>query len=305
MQAQTLFAASAIVAALTLAVLMGQWVWVRRAGVRAIERATRTRLFPAEESMALGGARVDLGPLETFLIRADLSITPQRMVLLLTIVIAALAILFVTRGMVELAVTVFFLVIGAVVWWRVRFQRQRRIIHEELPGIIDSALRNLNAGRSLEHSLVVGFDESSPVFQPLVFRLRNAVESGREYTGLFDDFAKLYNTPALILVALALRTSSRFGSSIRPVLEQVSSSLRSQQELRREFLAATAETRFTAATFAVLPPGLAAFMVLTNEQYSDILVNTETGHNLLIMAGVLQLLGIAVIWRMIQGVGRA
>ncbi|KAA1174406.1 type II secretion protein F [Marinobacter salinexigens] len=305
MQAHTLFAASAIVAALTLVLLMGQWIWVRRAGVRAIEKATRTRLFPAEESMVLGGARVDLGPLETFLIRADLSITPNRMLLLLTIVIAALAILFVTRGFVELAVTVFFLVIGAVVWWRVRFQRQRRIIHEELPGIIDSALRNMNAGRSLEHSLVVGFDESSPVFQPLVFRLRNAVESGREYTGLFDDFAKLYNTPALILVALALRTSSRFGSSIRPVLEQVAASLRSQQELRREFLAATAETRFTAATFAVLPPGLAAFMVLTNEQYSDILVNTETGHNLLITAGVLQLLGIAVIWRMIQGVGRA
>ncbi|MDX1636191.1 MAG: type II secretion system protein, partial [Marinobacter sp.] len=82
------------------------------------------------------------------------------------------------------------------------------------------------------------------------------------------------------------------------------SSLRSQQELRQEFLAATAETRFTAATFALLPPGLAAYMVLMNDDYADLLLNTSTGHNLLIAAGVLQVLGMVVIWRMIQGVGR-
>ncbi|KEF30084.1 MAG: type II secretion protein F [Gammaproteobacteria bacterium] len=305
MPAQTLFAAAITVSVLTLVVLLGQWVWTRTAGMRAIERTTRMRLFPAQETTVLGGARVDLGPVERLLVQADIAMSLQRLTILAVVLVAGLLVLFVTRGLVELLVTVFFISVAGAVWWRVRFQKQRRVIHEELPGIIDAALRNIDAGRSLEHSLIVAFDESSPVFQPLVFRLRSAVEAGREYTGLFEDFARLYNTPSMILVALALRTTSRFGSSIRPVLEQVAASLRSQQELRQEFLAATAETRFTAVTFAVLPPGLAAYMVLMNEEYADILVNTPTGHNLLITAGILQLIGMAVIWRMIQGVGRA
>lgn len=305
MPAQTLFAAAITVSVLTLVVLLGQWVWTRTAGMRAIERTTRMRLFPAQETTVLGGARVDLGPVERLLVQADIAMSLQRLTILAVVLVAGLLVLFVTRGVVELLVTVFFISVAGAVWWRVRFQKQRRVIHEELPGIIDAALRNIDAGRSLEHSLIVAFDESSPVFQPLVFRLRSAVEAGREYTGLFEDFARLYNTPSMILVALALRTTSRFGSSIRPVLEQVAASLRSQQELRQEFLAATAETRFTAVTFAVLPPGLAAYMVLMNEEYADILVNTPTGHNLLITAGILQLIGMAVIWRMIQGVGRA
>ncbi len=304
MSAQVLFTASLFVAFLALLLLIGQWVLTRRARVKAIEQATRERLFPRQEAVVAGGARVRLGRFEKFMVQGDLSLSLQRFLFIAVFLAAVLLIVLLARGIIELMVTVFFLIMVGAAWWRIRFQRQRRVIHEELPGIIDATLRNLDAGRSLEQALLIGFSEASHVFQPLVFRLRNAIESGREYTRLFEDFAKLYNTPSMILLSLALRTSSQFGSSVRPVLEQVASSLRSQQELRQEFLAATAETRFTAVTFAVLPPGLAVYMVLMNEQYAEVLVETSTGHDLLITAGVLQLIGMGVIWRMIQGVGR-
>ena len=45
-------------------------------------------------------------------------------------------------------------------------------------------------------------------------------------------------------------------------------------------------------------------MMLINEKYAEVLLNTSTGHNMLIVAGVLQTLGVIVIWRMVQGVGR-
>ena len=69
-------------------------------------------------------------------------------------------------------------------------------------------------------------------------------------------------------------------------------------------MAATAETRFTAAAFALLPLGLAAYMILMNENYSRVLLDTSTGHVMLAVAGALQGLGVIVLWRMIQGVGR-
>lgn len=166
---------------------------------------------------------------------------------------------------------------------------------------MESTLRYMSAGRSLEASLLESFQDAPPVFAPLTFRLRSAIESGRDYTGLFEDFSRLYQVSSLVLVSIALRTSARFGSSIRPVLEQVAGSLRSQQELRREFLASTAETRFTAGAFTLLPLGMAAYMMLINEKYAEVLLNTDTGHTMLLIAGILQGLGVLVIWRMIQG----
>jgi len=298
------YAGALFLALLTALVLVAQWAWTHWQGRRKMRQAIHTRLAPTRENAAISGARVDLGPVEKLLLLADIRWTTQQLVILLLALTGFLTALAVARGVVVLLVSLFFTVTIVVVWWRSRFQKQRRVIHEELPGVMDAVLRNIDAGRSLEHALISAFDEASPVFGPLVFRLRNAVESGRDYTRLFEDFSALYKVPSLILIAIALRTTSRFGSSVRPVLEQVSASLRSRQDLRQEFMAATAETRFTAVTFAVLPPGLAAFMVIINDEYSEVLLNTATGHTLLATAGVLQVLGMLVIWRMIQGVGR-
>jgi tight adherence protein B len=45
-------------------------------------------------------------------------------------------------------------------------------------------------------------------------------------------------------------------------------------------------------------------MMLINEKYAEVLLNTDTGHTMLMIAGILQGVGVLVIWRMIQGVGR-
>ncbi|MFL1466697.1 type II secretion system F family protein [Marinobacter sp. HN1S83] len=304
MSSQIWFVGALLVGLLATVLVIVQLVWGYLRNHHQITQAIRTRLTAASESSGLGGARVDLGPLEKLLVQADIGWSMRRLVTITAVLLLALAFIAVSRGVVVLLVVLFFVVTALGVWWRMRFQKQRQIIHEQLPGVVEAVLRNIDAGRSLEHSLISAFDESSPVFTPLVFRLRNAVEAGREYTRLFEDFAELYKVPSMVLVAIALRTTSRFGSSIRPVLEQVSASLRSQQALRQEFMAATAETRFTAISFAIIPPALAVFMVLINQEYSDALLHTSTGHSLLLTAGILQVIGMLVMWRMIQGVGR-
>jgi tight adherence protein B len=247
---------------------------------------------------------VTVTPLESVLIRADIHLSQGQLSVFGAVVAVFLAVVLVLNGALVALITAGLIAIALWMYWRFRFQQQRRRIYEELPALIDTTLRYLSAGRSLDNALVESFNDAPPVFHPLAFRLRNAVEAGRDYTSLFEDFGGLYRIPSLVLVSIALRTSSRFGSSIRPVLGQVATSLRSQQELRREFMAATAETRFTAAAFALLPLGLAAYMILINENYSRVLLDTETGHMMLAIAGALQGLGVIIIWRMIQGVGR-
>lgn len=248
--------------------------------------------------------QVLIGKLERLLVPAGIRLSDSQLILVGVFLIALVFAVFVVKGMVAALVALVLTVMALLLYWKFRFEQQRRRINEELPGIMETALRYMDAGRSLEQSLVESFREAHPVFDPLAFRLRSAVDAGRDYTSLFEDFSSLYRVPSLILVSIALRTSARFGSSIRPVMQQVASSLRSQQELRREFMAATSETRFTAGAFAVIPMGLAAYMILMNESYSEVLLKTSTGNTMLMVAGVLQGLGILVILKMIQGVGR-
>ena len=291
-----------IIAVLT--VLM-QLVWFRYRQRSLLTERVRQRL---QQRMEIGGepgqVQVVAGPLERLLLRADIRLSRTQLSLLGIVIFLLLVLVLASSGLIAAAVVLALVAASLWMYWRFRFQQQRRMIFESLPGIMESTLRYMSAGRSLEASLMESFQDAPPVFAPLTFRLRSAIESGRDYTGLFEDFSRLYQVSSLVLVSIALRTSARFGSSIRPVLEQVATSLRSQQELRREFLASTAETRFTAGAFTLLPLGMAAYMMLINEKYAEVLLNTDTGHTMLMIAGILQGLGVLVIWRMIQGVGR-
>ncbi|MEQ3777781.1 MAG: type II secretion system F family protein [Alcanivorax sp.] len=291
-----------IIAVLT--VLM-QLAWFRYRQRSLLTERVRQRL---QQRMEIGGeqgqVRVVAGPLERLLLRADIRLSRVQLSLLGIVIFLLVVLVLASSGFIAAAVVLALVAASLWMYWRFRFQQQRRMIFESLPGIMESTLRYMSAGRSLEASLLESFQDAPPVFAPLTFRLRSAIESGRDYTGLFEDFSRLYQVSSLVLVSIALRTSARFGSSIRPVLEQVATSLRSQQELRREFLASTAETRFTAGAFTLLPLGMAAYMMLINEKYAEVLLNTDTGHTMLMIAGILQGVGVLVIWRMIQGVGR-
>ncbi|HEX5678959.1 MAG TPA: type II secretion system F family protein [Alcanivorax sp.] len=299
-----LLAAAQTLAVLALITVVLQWLWARRRLKRSLNEGIRQRLETRTDLSVETAARVTVTPLESVLIRADIHFSQTQLMVFALIIAVFLLVVAALNGILVAAITAGLIVAALWMYWRFRFQQQRRRIYEELPNLVDTALRYMSAGRSLENALVETFNDAPPVFDPLAFRLRNAVEAGRDYTSLFEDFGGLYRIPSLVLVSIALRTSARFGSSIRPVLTQVATSLRSQQELRREFMSATAETRFTAAAFALLPMGLAAYMILINENYSRVLLDTDTGHLMLAISGGFQGLGIIIIWRMIQGVGR-
>jgi len=305
MSAVELLGMAQLLGIIAVVTVLMQLVWFRYRQRSLLTERVRQRL---QQRMEIGGergqVRVVAGPLERLLLRADIRLSRVQLSLLGIVIFLIVVMVLASSGFIAAGVVLALIAASLWMYWRFRFQQQRRMIFESLPGIMESTLRYMSAGRSLEASLMESFQDAPPVFAPLTFRLRSAIEAGRDYTGLFDDFSRLYQVSSLVLVSIALRTSARFGSSIRPVLEQVATSLRSQQELRREFLASTAETRFTAGAFTLLPLGMAAYMMLINEKYAEVLLNTDTGHTMLMIAGILQGFGVLVIWRMIQGVGR-
>ncbi|MBJ6138617.1 type II secretion system F family protein [Marinobacter litoralis] len=289
---------------LAVVVVLLQFVVGHYRGMANLQKQSLRRLAPQEvvEEKTVAGIR--LGPVEQLMIKAGFQASVSRLLMLIVVLLGVIAAIVVVRGLLEALVAVVAFILIAVTLWRVKFERIRRQIFEELPGIVDAVLRSLSAGRSVEQSMLVAFDDASDAFEPLCFRLRSAISQGRDYTLVLDGFADLYSIPPLTQMAIALRTSARFGSPVRPVLQEVSKAIRSREELRREFMAATAETRFTAIVFAIMPPGLGAYVVLMNEEFSEALLNTAAGHTMMMTAGALQVVGTVLVWNLIRGVGR-
>jgi len=250
-----------------------------------VHKRSRKRLEAEAITVETVQPVVSFGPVEHLLVRAGIPLSPAKVLGGAAVLVALIIAIGLTRGWIEAAAAIFFVVVAVVV--------------------LDSMLRSISVGRGIEQSVVTAFSDASAVFQPLVFRLKTAVSQGRDYTLVLDTFASLYQIPALTQMAIAFRTTARFGSSIQPVLQEVAKSIRARQELRREFMAATAETRFTAVTFAIIPPGLAVYMIVINEQFAEKLLESDAGHTLLMISGGLQLLGIILILNLIRGVGRA
>ncbi|PKG00782.1 type II secretion protein F [Alcanivorax sp. 97CO-6] len=249
-------------------------------------------------------SRLGSGSFDRLQLKAGLRLSNSAIVVGLLLFLALLAIIQAFIGLMFVILLLVSAILFAVFYWNYRYQKRRRLIFESTPEVIDDVIRGIDAGRSLEQALVNALNDAPKVFFPLLFRLRSAVESGRDYTGLIDDFSKLYSIPPLTFVAVALRTSSHYGSAVRPVLKKVSRSLRSQQEMRREFLAATAETRFTAMAFAVLPLVIGASLIGLNESFRDVLLDTESGQKMLMTSIGLIVVGTIIVFRMVQGVGR-
>lgn len=306
MDAEALLSAARNLAILSVFLLIAQWWFLRVRARQASKQHVNARLnsrsvelSPVERDVKLVGGRF-----ERLQLKAGLQLGQSALLFMVLAVLAATLLVLVLAGFLFALMVPVIAALLAVIYWNLRYQRRRRTVFEGLPGVIDDVVRGVDAGRSLEQALVDSFNEAAPVFEPLAFRLRSAVEAGRDYSWLMDDFAKLYKVPPLVFVAVALRTSGRFGSSIRPVLKKVSQALRSQQEMRREFMAATAETRFTAVAFAVLPLGIGAGLIAMNESFRDVLLGTDTGHKMLGVSIGLIVVGTLIIFRMVQGVGR-
>lgn len=299
--------------AITLAVLAGvvallQVIWVLWRDTQARRARVLARMGSGYGAVAGDDAPQRLMVTDTRLqrvmLRGDISVSESAFRGLLFLLLAVLVLVVLVWGVIAAVLCLATVGVGLWVYWFRRYSARRLQINETLPGIADAIIRGLSAGRTLDNAVMKALDEAPEIYAPLAFRVRSAVEGGRDYVPLFEDFADLYQIPPLVQMAIGLGTGQRHGASVQSVLAQLADGLRGQQQLRREFMAMTGETRVSAVLFAVVPIALAAYLMLANEEYLQVLLHTPQGNRMLMVAAAFEAVGIFWLYRMVQGVGR-
>jgi len=101
---------------------------------------------------------------------------------------------------------------------------------------------------------------------------------------------------------LAIRINRSYGSSVRDLLQSVANMINEREAVRRELRSLTGETRVTAWVLGLMPPGMAAYIMIMNPKYLETMWQDPSGKIMLIVATGMQIAGAVILWRMIKSI---
>jgi tight adherence protein B len=169
-----------------------------------------------------------------------------------------------------------------------------------MPFFIDSVRQMLISGVSLQQALGRITAGAEPgvrrYLQPMVRRMQNGAAVGDSLVWLADrlDLTEMH------MFAAAVQANLRYGGRLSMVLANLANTLRDRERVTRELRAATAETRVSALLIGSLPVIAFVLMSTLNPKYATFFFDDPTGHQLLAVAGGLQLIGVVAIRRLLR-----
>ncbi len=233
--------------------------------------------------------------------QADLDWNAARLVLRLSIASGGviLVLLLVDVSILRAMIVGLPILLGPIMY--IRWQRKRRLhaLVEQLPEVFDAIVAALRAGQSLPSAIGVVSEqlpEPSRTEFGMVYYEQNLGVRMEDALGHMRD--RLDQMDVNFFVT-AVQIQKSAGGDLAEVLEKIGGIIRDRIKLFGQVKVLTAEGRMSGAVLLVLPPFMLLVMMVINPTYADKLLQNDLGHKMLIGAGVMELLGWAMIRKII------
>lgn len=242
-----------------------------------------------------------LEELEARLERADIPLRAAEVLFFyLVALLVAVVVGFLLAGLIGALVL---LIIGGVAGPAILSFRERQRKNKftaQLPDMLQLMAGALRAGFSLMQAVDA---VSQEVEDPMGKELRRVVTEarlGRELEESLEDTAERTASDDFAWAVMAIRIQREVGGNLAELLLTVAETMVQRTRLRREVKALTAEGRISAIVLGVLPPGLGAFITLTNPDFMRPLFHEFLGQMMLGLAIVSMIIGFVWMNKVIQ-----
>ena len=131
--------------------------------------------------------------------------------------------------------------------------------------------------------------------------LSRRIEGG-ELDAALVHVSRLYGLKELYMIAAVVSLAMRFGGRSDQVLERMAAFMRDVAQARNELSASSAEVRLSAWILALLPVGIAGFIIVTNNNLFMGLWHDPAGFKMLVTAVALQIGGSYWLYRMAKSI---
>ncbi|WP_322053764.1 type II secretion system F family protein [Paraburkholderia bannensis] len=179
-----------------------------------------------------------------------------------------------------------------------RMQRRRQRLVTQLPSFLDGIVRLIVLGNSVPAAFQAALVTTEAPLRECLDHVSRMLRSGVEIDRALHQVSQVYRARELELVGAVLRLSVRYGGRADVMLERMATFMRDLEQAQRELTAMSAETRLSAWVLALLPLGIAAFLILTNPAYFGSMWNDGGGRKLVYAAVALQVSGAFMLHRL-------
>jgi tight adherence protein B len=175
--------------------------------------------------------------------------------------------------------------------------KRHQTIRDQLPDVMELMARAVRAGESLDQAIqLAGASGMRPVASEFRY-CAGQMKMGLSLEAAIRGMVARIPLSETRILAMTLALQRRRGGSLPTTLERLARVFRDRSNFYRQFQAATALGRGSAALIALIGIGLDIFVLLGNSDYAENLMTTNFGRMLFGLAILLQVVGIAwAVW---------
>lgn len=240
--------------------------------------------------------------LKRFMNQAGLNIKPARIILLMGVLgfAAYLVVGYLYRQpIISLVVAILAAATPMLVVGYLRTKRLGRF-EEHLPEGLDLLGRAVRAGHSFSTGLELIAQECT---EPIAGEFRTTFEEQNLGLPLRDTLLNLTERVPLVdvrMLVTALLIQKETGGNLAEILDELARVIRERFRIYREVRVKTAQGRLTAGILIALPLLMLAALGALNPDYTKVLFVDKTGQTMLIVAGVMQVIGALILWKIVN-----
>lgn len=175
-----------------------------------------------------------------------------------------------------------------------RVERRAASFNAQLPSTLQLIAGSLQAGHGLLQAIDTVTKEAGPPASLEFSRVLAEARLGMPLEDALSAMAGRVGSEDFRWVVLAINIQQQVGGNLSALLENVAGTLRKRAQLHRQVKVLSAEGRLSAWILALLPFGVAGYMLLVNPSYLGPLVESALGRAM-IVAGLLGM-GVGAIW---------
>ena len=305
-------ATGGLVYGLALTALAGRWhlmarierhavrPWQRDVGAegRAARQAVRSR-------PRTGGRARPSGPLSErlhrFIEQSGVPLRPNEFVLLTVVggVAGAVLVWAIFRDAPAVLVGMAACLLPWALVARARTHRQLTI-ERRLPDLLMSLSAGLRAGHGFLAALQSASDEMDTPLTVPIHQLLAETGLGAPVEEALDRFAASVGNADVDMLVTAILIHRRVGGNLAEILDRIGETTRERMQLRMNLRTLTAQGRMSAVIVSLLPVGVTLVLAVISPQMFHILVSDPLGRLVMVVAVVLELMGILTVRRIVN-----
>jgi tight adherence protein B len=179
-------------------------------------------------------------------------------------------------------------------------QRRQTRFMELLPDTLQLLSGSLRAGYGVLQAIDTVVKESEPPMSAEFQRVLTEARLGLPLEDALAGMAERVDNDDFRWVVVAMNIQRRVGGNLAELLDTVSGTLRSRDQVRRQVKVLSAEGRLSAAVLVALPFVILTFLLFVNPSYLQPLFTDPLGLLLVVGSGLLMLVGVLWMRRLIR-----